>query len=160
MGFEPENIYGIDILENRVQEAIKRYPNAHFQHGDASRMPFEDEEFDLVCESTMFVQIIDDNLARKIAAEMIRVTKRGSYLMLADWRYNKPGHPEYKALSKKRMTKLFDVGTRCQLLGTCKGSLIPPVGRFLSKRIPSIYFLLQAVFPALVGQVTYVLRKQ
>jgi hypothetical protein len=108
----------------------------------------------------MFVQILGDNLAHKIAAEMIRVTKPSGYLMLADWRYNKPGNPEYKALTKKRMTELFDIGYRCQHLKTLKGSLIPPVGRFLSKRSPSIYFLLQAVFPALVGQVTYVLRKQ
>ncbi|MCX5887947.1 MAG: methyltransferase domain-containing protein [Deltaproteobacteria bacterium] len=160
MGFEPGNIYGIDILEDRVKEAVKKRPNINFQHADASQMLFEDEAFDLVYESTMFVQILDDNLARKIASEMIRVTKRRGYLMLADWRYNRPGNSEYKALSKKRMTKLFDIGTRCQLLKTFKGSLIPPVGRFLSQRIPSVYFLLQALLPALVGQVTYVLQKQ
>jgi ubiquinone/menaquinone biosynthesis C-methylase UbiE len=159
-GFEPGNIYGIDILENNIEAALKKYPSVHFQHADASQMAFEDEAFDLACEVTMFTQILDDNLARKIASEMIRVTKRNGYLMLVDWRYNKPGHPEYNALTKKRMTKLFDLGTRCQLLGTFKGSLIPPVGRFLSQRIPSIYFLFQALLPALVGQVTCVLQKQ
>jgi ubiquinone/menaquinone biosynthesis C-methylase UbiE len=97
LGFEPGNIYGIDILKTCIRNARKRYPNINFFHGDASRMPFQDQPFDLVCESTMFVQIIDDVMAKKIANEMMRVTKPGGYLMLADWRYNKPGHPEYNA---------------------------------------------------------------
>jgi hypothetical protein len=108
----------------------------------------------------MFVQITDDNLALKIAKEMIRVTKSGGYVMLADWRYNKPGHPEYKGLSKKRLTNLFDLGHSCQLIETFKGSLIPPVGRFFSSRVRGMYFLSQALLPFLVGQVVYILRKQ
>jgi len=39
------------------------------------------------------------------------------------------------------------------------GALLPPLGRALSRYVPSLYFPVCRVFPFLVGQVTVVLRK-
>lgn len=52
------------------------------------------------------------------------------------------------------------MGFQTELITMEKGALIPPLGRFLSKNIPSIYFLVGKLFPLLVGQVAYLLRKQ
>ena len=121
---------------------------------------FEDNRFDLVLESTMFVQITDDDLAQRIAEEMLRVTKSGGFILLADWRYSKPGNTSYKGLSSARIKKLFHVDARSSLHGVYRGALVPPLGRFISCRMPFLYFMLQSAFPFLAGQVTVLLTKK
>jgi len=160
LGFSPSNIYGIDILRDRIAEAKVRFPNINWIYGDASCMKFENNFFECVMESTMFIQITDDELSGKIAKEMIRVTKTGGYILLIDWRYSHPFKKEYKGLSKKRIASLFSVGSKTSIFKIYRGALVPPVGRFVSKNIPSIYFTLQSLFPFLVGQVATVLRKR
>ena len=122
-------------------------------------MNFEDNTFDLVCESTMFVQIFDDYLSQKISNEILRVTKHRGYIMLSDWRYNKPNNQNYRALSRKRISHIFRIGSKSELCGIYKGALVPPVGRFLSRRMPFAYFTVQFILPFLVGQLTTILRK-
>ena len=159
LGYEASNISGIDILPANVEVARRTYPNMRFVVGDASRMEFADASFDLLCESTMFATIPDDTLAASIACEMVRVCKPGGYLLLVDWRTPKPRDPNYKALTRKRLRELFGVGCGTRLIAVCRGALVPPIGRFLSKHLPSTYFLIAGAFPFLVGQVAYVLRK-
>ena len=65
----------------------------------------------------------------------------------------------YKAMSKGRVTELFDVGGATTLIAREKGALVPPLGRALSKYAPSLYFLAQTLMPPAVGQITTVLRK-
>lgn len=160
LGFRPSNLYGIDILEERILEAQKKFPGINFVWGDAANMKvFKDNTFDIVFESTMFVQITDDQLLPKIASEMLRVAKPYGYIILSDWRYSKPGDARYKALSRSRISLLFEVGSRSRIIRVYRGALIPPVGRFLSKKMPFMYFVVSALFPFLVGQVTTVLKK-
>ena len=154
-----ENITGIDVLPDRLAEAKQLWPQGCFIEGDASQMQFEDSCYDLVFESTMFATLPDDVLSAGIAAEMVRVCKPGGYLLLRDWWTPKPRDTNYKALTKNRLRKLFAVGRDTHLIGIYKGALVPPVGRFLSARLPSLYFLVAAMMPLLVGQVSYLLRK-
>jgi ubiquinone/menaquinone biosynthesis C-methylase UbiE len=158
-GFIPSQLYGIDILEERILEARYKYPNINWISGDAINMRFADNTFDLVFESTMFVQITDDDLAKRIASEMLRVTKCGGYILLIDWRYSKPWEAAYRGLSIRRIKELFTTGSKCQIEGVFRGALVPPLGRFVSKRFPSGYFLLQRLFPFLVGQIAVTLKK-
>lgn len=157
-GLEPEHLYGIDILEDRIARARRRLPAVHLTHGDAARMGYEADSFDLVKESTMFVQITDEAAARAIAAEMLRVAKPGGHILLTDWRYSF-GRPGYRALSAKRIRELFGVGTRTSVVFRTHGALIPVLGRACSRYCCSLYFLTCRLFPFLVGQVTVVLRK-
>lgn len=158
-GFASEGLSGIDLDADRVAKARTDVPAADIRLGDASRMEFADETFDLVFESTMFLQMTDDGLAASIAREMIRVTRRDGFIVLADWRYGKPRNPDFLAVSRARIARLFDVGTATRLVRMERGALIPPVGRFLSKHLPSLYFAVQSMLPVLVGQTTTVLRK-
>lgn len=160
VGFDASRIYGIDILEELISVGRARFPNVNLTCEDASNMKFTDASFDLVFEGTMFVQISDESVARKIADEMLRVTKLHGFIVLADWRWPKPGDTNYKALSMKRIVKLFHVGTQSRILGVHKGALIPPIGRFLSSRLPFAYFSIAFILPFLVGQVTTVLKKE
>lgn len=160
LGFDCSHMIGIDILESRLLEGRRALHGMTFVRDDAASMPFKNGVFDVVFESTMFVQVTDEDLAKTIADEMLRVTRLGGFILLADWRYSRPGNSFfYKGLGTRRIRRLFDVGTRTQLYSVHKGALIPPVGRFLSKYISVLYFVCQSLCPFLVGQRTTVLQK-
>ncbi len=159
LGFVPEKLYGIDFQEERIARAKERCPSVHFEHGDATKLEFASESFDLVHEATMFIHSVDEELSRKIAGEMVRVTKPGGHILLCDWRYTKPRSKAHKALTQKRIANLFRIGGETVRCGVFPGPLVPPVGRFFSHRLPSAYFLVSRLLPFLVGQVTTVLRK-
>jgi ubiquinone/menaquinone biosynthesis C-methylase UbiE len=159
LGFTQQQMSGVDISPERIEAAKKTLPLADFRCESADAMSYADGEFDVVIESTMFVLLPSEDLARGIARDMIRVTKPGGYLMLIDWRYSKPGSDVYMAMSKKRIASLFDVGKSTTVIAREKGALVPPLGRALSRFIPSLYFAVQALVPPAVGQVTTVLRK-
>jgi len=160
LGFSPDNIYGIDIIKERISEAKIKYPNFNFVCDDAASMPYETNMFDLVMESTMFVQLTDEELSQKISQEMLRVTRPDGYILLMDWRYGKPGNKNYLAVSNKRITKLFSVGSLSDVVCQQSGALVPPIGRAVSKYLPSAYFLLRAIFPILVGAKATLLKKR
>jgi ubiquinone/menaquinone biosynthesis C-methylase UbiE len=160
MGYYPLKITAIDIQAERLAAARRLYPQIHFMIADATRMEFENDRFDLVFESTMFATLPADAERIAISAEMVRVCKPGGYLFLVDWRTPKLRDPHYKALTRGELRRLFAVGTTTSLVGICGGALVPPVGRFLSSHLSSLYFLAGRLFPFLVGQVVYVLRKR
>ncbi len=91
--------------------------------------------------------------------EMLRVTQRGGHILLCDWRYSKPGSATHRAVTQKRIAELFEIGRQTNHCAVFAGPLVPPAGRFLSRRVPSAYFLVSRLLPFLVGQVTTVLRK-
>jgi ubiquinone/menaquinone biosynthesis C-methylase UbiE len=159
MGFSPANLHGIDIRPEQVAFARKWFPLSPIQCADASRMEFGDDTFDILHASAMFLQVPDETLSGRIAAEMVRVAKPGGHILVSDWRYSKPGSSEFKAMDKKRIARLFSVGSQTTVEGAFPGPLVPPVGRFFSEYLPSLYFMVRAVFPFLVGRVTTVLKK-
>lgn len=158
LDFLPTRLHGIELLRDRLAEGKRRLPSTGFIRGDASRMGYNSDSFNLVMESTMFIQLRDDDTTAEIAREMLRVTKPSGYLLLIDWRYS-GGYPEYTALSRTRIARLFEVGSKTTIHSSTRGTLVPPVGRFLSARCPSWYFLVQRLAPVLVGQVVTVLQK-
>ena len=159
LGFVPGNLHGIDFQEERIAKAREKCPSIHFARGDATKLEYASESFDVVHEATMFIHSVEEELSQKIAMEMMRVTTPGGYILLCDWRYSKPGSAAHKAVTQKRIAELFQVGRQTSRCGVFAGPLLPPVGRFLSRRLPSAYFLVSGLLPFLVGQVTTVLRK-
>jgi len=160
LGFRPDQLSGIDISPERIDDARQSLPNVEFKCESADAVTYPDGAFDIVFESTMFVLLPSDETARAIAREMVRVTRPGGYLMLVDWRYSRPGSEVYKAMNRSRISELFGVGSSTTVIAREKGALVPPLGRFLSRHAPSLYFLAQAMLPFAVGQVTTVLRKK
>jgi ubiquinone/menaquinone biosynthesis C-methylase UbiE len=159
LGFEPLNLSGVDIQEEKIIQAKATNPLVNFECADATSLGFRDETFDMAMESMMFLQLTDDDVARRIASEMIRVTKPGGMLLVSDWRYSKPGSKEFKGVSRNRIAELYQVGKQTRVRRTFRGALIPPVGRFLSKHLPSAYFAVHKLMPFLTGQVVTVLEK-
>ncbi len=156
VGFDPERIHGIDLIPDNVEKARKRFPSSHFTLEDASDIRYPEGTFDLVLESTMFVEVSDPALSAKIASEMMRVLKPGGHAMLIDWRYSHPGSETFCALSSRRIKTLFPQLSR---IAAFPGALLPPIGRPLSKYAPILYFPVQKCLPWLVGQYVWLLRK-
>lgn len=149
LGLMPENLHGIDVQTDRIAEARHLLPTCQFTLGDASQMPFPDKSFDIVYESTMFAQITDDALAKRIAQDMVRVCRSGGHIILSDWRYSKPFNTSYCGLSWSRTVQLFQVGEKCVLESRHRSALLPPIGRWLSKYVRPMYFICHALFPFL-----------
>ena len=158
-GFLQRNLAGVDISAERIEEARAALPLADLRCESGMSLSHADNTFDLVTESTMFILMPDETTARGIAREMIRVAKPGGHIMIIDWRYSKPGSDVYKAVTPSRIAALFDIGGATTVAAREKGALVPPVGRRLSRYAPSLYFMIQALLPPLVGQITTVLRK-
>lgn len=159
LGFPAEQLAMVDILPERIEAAQRRFPSIDIRCEDAQHLTWSDGAFDVVMEGTMFLQITDDQLARNIATEMARVTRPGGRLPLADWRYD-GGRDGFLAVDKRRVKRLFGIDQgQCSIERVVKSALVPPLGRFLSARFPSLYFLVQSILPFAVGHVIYVLRK-
>ncbi|HVF40865.1 MAG TPA: class I SAM-dependent methyltransferase, partial [Gemmatimonadaceae bacterium] len=159
LGFKPANLAGIDLIPERIDAARAGLPGVDFRSESADALSHPSDSFEIVYESGLFTAVMDESLAKGMADEMIRVAKPGSFIVLVDWRYRKPRNPNYAGLSLKRLRRLFEVGRRTTFVAQERGSLIPPLGRFLSRRAPSLYFVVQGLLPFAVGQTTTVIQK-
>ena len=160
LGFNQDNLFGIDINKVDINFAEKNYPLLNLSWQDATNLEFKNNYFDLTYESTMFVQITNKKISKKIANEMIRITKKNGYLILFDWRYGKFNNANFLACNKRRIQELFKVDKSTKLISIERGMLIPPIGRFLSKNMSSMYFVFSKLFPFFIGQVAYILQKK
>tara|TARA_B100001123_G_C15104369_1_gene944885 strand:+ start:261 stop:965 length:705 start_codon:yes stop_codon:yes gene_type:complete len=159
-GFNQNNLYGVDINDERIDFGKLNYPLLNLSIQDAAKLSFEENYFDFIFESTMFVQITDNDMSKKIANEMIRVTKKNGYIFILDWRYGKFRNSNYLACDRKRVKDIFRVGEDTEIVSVLPAAIVPPVGRFLSSHLSPFYFVVSKVFPFLVGQVGYLLQKR
>lgn len=71
---------GLDVSDRMLSIARnKEMKNAHFIRGDAHKLPFEDETFD-VCAAMTLLEFVDN--PRKVVSEMWRVTCPGGRIIL------------------------------------------------------------------------------
>src|SRR6185503_12676259 len=47
-GARPENLFGVDLLADRIRRAKENFPNMTFEQANAEAMPFDDGSFDLI----------------------------------------------------------------------------------------------------------------
>lgn len=83
LGFQPENLMGNELLEERAQIARHRLPHStEIILGDASELDLEDHSFDVVFQSTVFTSILNDRFQEKLAGRMWNLTKPGGGILL------------------------------------------------------------------------------
>lgn len=102
-----ERLAGIDLDAGRVDEARQAYPTADLRVGDATHLPWTDESFDIVFQSTVFTSILDDDIQAAVAREMLRVLKRGGSIIWYDFRYPNPNNPHVRPVGERRIRELF-----------------------------------------------------
>jgi ubiquinone/menaquinone biosynthesis C-methylase UbiE len=123
-GAAPDDLYGIDLLRDRVESARAKLPAGHIEQGDARFLPFEDGAFDLTLGFTILSFVVDPALRRMVAAEMTRVTRPGGLILLYDFWIN-PLNRDVRPLRRSEVRTLFS-GKRIDFHGT---TLAPPLTR-------------------------------
>jgi glycosyltransferase involved in cell wall biosynthesis/ubiquinone/menaquinone biosynthesis C-methylase UbiE len=121
------SLHGVDLLPDRIERARQALPDAKLHVCPAERLPYESQHFDIVICSTVFSSILDQDIARAIAAEMLRVVAEDGIIICYDVRYPNPFNPHTRAISRRRLRQLFP-GARLHLMSV---TLLPPLARRL-----------------------------
>lgn len=136
LGFKPENLFGNELLEERVNLAQKLLPpGVTIISGDASVLDLDDESFDVVFQSTVFTSILDIDFQKKLANRMWRLVKPGGGILWYDFIYDNPSNVDVKGVSLKQIRNLFPEGA----LKVWKLTLAPPISRLVTKIHPQLY---------------------
>jgi len=107
-GARPENLFGIELIAERVAEAIQLCPNGvKIQQGNAADLQFPDGIFDIVLQSTVFTSVLDTVTKRQMAAEMCRVSKPNGLILWYDYHMNNPRNPDVRGVKLQEIQKLF-----------------------------------------------------
>ena len=143
-GARPTNLFGIDLLQERVREGKQLCPEGTtLQWGDASKLEFEDNSFDLILQFTVFTSILDPGMKQNLASEMHRVLKPRGGILWYDYFVSNPQNPDVRGVGRKEICQLFP-GLSISLK---RITLAPPLGRALGPIAPSMYRLLSVFKP-------------
>jgi SAM-dependent methyltransferase len=140
-GAEPENCFGVDIIEERLHFAKHLRPNINFILASGAQLPFPDAIFDFVFQFLLFTSVLDPDIKCTIAAEILRTLRRGGRLIWYDFAYNNPQNPDVKGIGRREIRKLLP-GCR---LDFWRLTLAPPVGRAAVRISPLLYRVLSQV---------------
>lgn len=106
-GAKPENLLGIDLLEERINVGKKISPNIDLVCGDAEKLDFPEKNFDIVTQFVCFTSILDFGMKKNIANEMLRVLKDNGIILWYDFKYNNPKNPDVRGIKKEEIKTLF-----------------------------------------------------
>ena len=109
LGILPCDTYGIDLDEERVKTAKTKIPEGDIRLGDASRLPWGDDYFDIVLQATMFTSILDEGMKREVADEMVRILKPDGVIVWYDFRLDNPRNKNVKGIGRAEIRRLFAI---------------------------------------------------
>ena len=135
LGANERNIYGIDIRQNRINDAINAYPYAKFSRMDVRNMKYSDEEFDVINIFTLFSSIKDSKSRNLASKEIQRVLKPGGAILYYDIRYNNPFNRNVLQVKYKDIKSLFpNMKKELKLI-----TVLPPLVRLLGGLAEYVY---------------------
>lgn len=141
-GARPEDLTGVDLLPARIAEARSRCPaDVRLETGRATALCFADGTFDIVLQATVFSSILDPEVRRCVAAEMLRVTKPRGLILWYDFFVNNPRNPDVRAVTRPEIRRLFP---NCAVT-LRRLSLAPPIARAVAPRSSLLCRLLGTV---------------
>jgi SAM-dependent methyltransferase len=129
-GADPELLCGIDLSAGRIESARHRLPQADLRTGSASEVPWPDESFDLVTQYTAFTSILESELRRAAAAEMLRVLRPSGAILWFDFRCNNPRNANVRKVGARELRSLFP---NCEV-ELEPILLAPPLARLVARR--------------------------
>ena len=147
---------GLDILDvgcggGAVARRLRRIlPMARIETGSAHEMPFPDSSFDIVSQFVVFSSVVDPQVRRSIAAEMLRVLRPGGLILWWDIRKVRPT-PDIVPIPMSEIRALFpgcSVRARSTTLGWKAVRIVAPRSRaaaHLLQRLPFLCSHLAAV---------------
>jgi ubiquinone/menaquinone biosynthesis C-methylase UbiE len=139
-GAAAQNLYGVELLAQRAQAAHARHPELQIAQGNAARLGFGDETFDLVVFFTVFSSVLRAELRREMAAEALRVLRPEGAVVWYDLRIPNPRNSNIQPLSRAQIGALFPRLTPHLRTAT----VLPPLARRLGKSTAIMYSRLGA----------------
>ena len=138
-GIPLANLGGVELGPERAARAKRRLGagydslmqpvlGADIRIGDASVLPWNDESFDVVLQSTVFSSVLDPTMKTAIAREMERVLKPGGWILWYDFFIDNPYNRNVQGIPLREIKTLFP---QCQG-GVHRITLAPPLSRLLA----------------------------
>jgi ubiquinone/menaquinone biosynthesis C-methylase UbiE len=141
LGACPENLYGVDLLPERIEQARSQFPDLQFRSMNAEHLEFPDAFFDIVALFTVFSSILDKQMAGNVAQEVIRALRPNGAVLWYDFRYNNPRNPNVRGVKMEDVASFFpDLEKHIQSV-----TVLPPLSRRLGWLTPMIYPVLGRV---------------
>ncbi|MEZ4798675.1 MAG: class I SAM-dependent methyltransferase [Flavobacteriales bacterium] len=138
IGVPAHQIFGNELLAERVEDLQLRHPDIHIIAGDA--LQIDENTFgkmDVIFQSTVFTSILDDGFKSKLAEKMKALLKPNGMVLWYDFVYNNPSNKDVKGVPVAEVRTLFpDFDFHFE-----KVTLAPPIGR----RVGSMYPLFNAL---------------
>jgi ubiquinone/menaquinone biosynthesis C-methylase UbiE len=134
-GAEPEKCYGVDVLDSRLHEAKHLGPNANFLLASAADLPLPNERFDLVLQFTVFTSVLAADLKQAMAAEILRVLRKGGRFVWYDFAYDNRRNRNVRGIGRGEIRRLLP---NCRLR-FWRVTVAPPVGRPAARISPFLY---------------------
>jgi ubiquinone/menaquinone biosynthesis C-methylase UbiE len=126
-GAAPGDLFGVDLLRDRLYNAHGRLPGSHFYNADGQRLPFPSRSFDLALQFTALSSVLDPNIRQNMCREMLRVLRPSGLVVWYDFWLN-PTNPQTRGIRPEEIRGLFP-GCRCEFR---RITLAPPVTRRLA----------------------------
>ncbi len=141
-GARPENVFGVELIDERVKEAIHLCPkDVNILQGNAAKLQLPDQMFDLVLQSTVFTSVLDYFTKQQMAAEMCRVLKRHGLIVWYDYHMNNPKNPDVKGVRLREIKALFpNCDIRLERI-----TLAPPIARRVAPYSWLVCYLLSKI---------------
>jgi SAM-dependent methyltransferase len=140
-GARPEDLFGIDLIPDRVSAARALHPRMNIELANAESLPYANGAFDLVVVSTVFSSILDRVMSKNIVGEISRVLAPQGAVLWYDFRMNNPFNRHVRGMSRKHIQDLFP-GFGVALEAT---SLLPPLARRLGALTDHLYSTLNSL---------------
>ncbi|MDO8638519.1 MAG: methyltransferase domain-containing protein [Candidatus Daviesbacteria bacterium] len=153
-------VVGLDLSESQLEKAKKRFKDKDFVVGDARKLPFKDNSFDLIVAINMLHHIEE---TKEALNECMRVLKKGGVLLTVDPNLYNPigfiGRGLFRLLNLKNIfptfpqfalgekERQFSKGQYYQLFKNSKFKKF----EIIPHRIERILFFSTILFPALIN---------
>jgi SAM-dependent methyltransferase len=142
-GAQPSNLFGIDLLEDRIERARGLNSQINFYRGNATQIPFPGGTFDLVIQFSAFSSILDESIRKAVAFEIQRALGPAGKFLWYDFMYDNPKNPDVRGIKPRDIRRLFPgykmVGRRI--------TLAPPLGRPVARVSYPLYHLMAQIRP-------------
>jgi ubiquinone/menaquinone biosynthesis C-methylase UbiE len=126
-GAAPRNIYGMDLLVDRLVDAHEQLPASHFVNADGQSIPYPSRSFDVVLQYTALSSILDPQIRQRVAQEMLRILKPNGLILSYDFWLN-PSNRQTRGIRPAEIKGLFP---DCQR-EFHRVTLAPPITRRLA----------------------------
>ena len=107
LGAAEEFLFGVDLVEERIDIARSRLPGGHLEVGDATSLQFPDASFDIVALFTVVSSIQSAVTREKLVREVVRVTDPRGSILIYDLRVWSPTNWNVRPVRRRAVYKLF-----------------------------------------------------